>query len=49
MICMKHKAFPESILLLSTAVTVQVKPYEVQAITGIITFNLPYKIYVPRP
>jgi len=49
MICKEHKAFPESILLLTTEVTVQVKPYEVQAITGSTTFNLIYKIYVFRP
>jgi len=44
---MEHEAFPDSILLLSTEVTVQAKPYEVQAITG--TFDIPYKIYVLRP
>ena len=42
MICTEHEAFPESILLLSSEVTVQAKPHEVQAITG--TFSLPYKI-----
>jgi len=31
MVCTEHKAFHESILLLSTDVTVQAKPYEVQA------------------
>jgi hypothetical protein len=36
--CKEYKAFPETILLLSTEVSVQVKPYEVQAITGITTF-----------
>jgi len=41
MICAEHKAFPESILLLSNEVTVQAKPYEVQAITAFTTFNLP--------
>jgi hypothetical protein len=46
MICTEHEAFPESILLLSSEITVQAKLYEVQAITG--TFKFPYKIYVLR-
>ena len=45
----RRQAFPDSNLLLSTDVTVQAKPDEVQAITGVSTCHPPYKTHVFRP